>query len=52
MNGEQDFFIQYTVKKKCRKTQIKRIQVYFSFGEMQEKTAIINAGGGFVMEYM
>lgn len=33
MNGEQ-IFIQYTVKKKCRQMQIKRIQVYFSFGEM------------------
>lgn len=36
MNSEQIFF-QYTVKKKCRQMRIKRIQVYFSFGEMQEQ---------------
>ena len=36
MNGSR-FFIQYTVKKKCRQMWTKRIQVYFSFGEMQEQ---------------
>ena len=34
MNGEQIF---YPVKKKCRQMRTKRIQVYFSFGEMQEQ---------------
>ncbi len=48
MNGEK-FFIQYTVKKKCRKTQIKKgYRFIFLSGNAGSKTAIINAGGGFV----